>query len=140
MFQADRAGKTISERTALEKMSRWDEMEQTVALGSLSGASLDLTAGTLGDSSGTGSGKNRSNYCCYGIHNPNSTAVTVIHTNAKAGASKNFTLYIPAGGWAMPLIQVTSIIKSGSTNSIITLLYKDKYAMEESGPVQGITE
>jgi hypothetical protein len=138
-FEKNRAGVTKGERANLDRMAGWDEMEQTVAVGSLSG-NLDLTGGVLGDNSGVGSGAKRENYYCYGIHNGTDTAVTVVMETVKAGAGKSFSLYIPAGGWAMPLLRVKTIVKSGTTNKALVLLYKDKYAMDQTGELQGITE
>jgi len=138
-FENGKAGVTKGERTNLDRMAGWDEMEQTAAIGSLSG-NLDLTSGALGDNGGVGSGKNRENYYCFGIHNGNDTAVSVVLETVKAGAGKSFTIYIPAGGWAMPLLRVKTIVKSGTTNKPLVLLYKDKYAIDQAGVLQGVTE
>jgi hypothetical protein len=139
MFEKNRAGVTQGERTALDKMSRWDNSED-VTIGA---ADLVLTAGVLGDgASGVGSGAQRSNHYAYGIHNPTTSAITVKYTDIKGGSAKIFTVGIPAGGWAQPLVQLTAIkgTGSGTTAGLIKIMYKDKYAMESTGTVQGITE
>lgn len=141
MFNAvGKGGITRTERTNLERMAGWDNCEMMT----IGASNVDLTSGVLGDGgSGVGDGKSRANYYAYGIHNPStSSAVATVHTNEKGGATKNYTVTTPAGGWSMPLVRMTSIkgTGSGSTAGQIMVLYKDKYAVDETGTVQSITE
>jgi hypothetical protein len=140
MFQGGKAGVTRGERTNLDRMAGWDACEM-VTMGA---NALDLTTGVLGDgASGVGSGASRANYCAFGIHNPNLTsAVTTVHNTVRGGSTKNFTIGTPACGWSQPLIQIAKILGTGSgtTAGQIMILYKDKFAIDGTGPVQGITE
>ena len=134
-----RAGVVKEIKTALDLMSRWDNSED-VTVGA---ADVTLTAGVMGDgASGVGDGKSRANYYCYGIHNATSSGATIKYEDIKGGSGATFTIYIPAGGWAMPLIRVTKIkgTGTGTTAATIKLLYKDRYAVDQTGIVQSVTE
>ena len=138
-FENGKAGVTRDDRTALDKMSRWDNSED-VTVGA---ADVVLTSGVLGDgASGVGDGSQRSNYLAFGIHNASTDAITVKYNDIKGGTTKVFTVVIPAGGWAMPLVQLATIKGTGTGTSAATIkiMYKDKYAMSGTGPLQGITE
>jgi hypothetical protein len=138
-FEHGKAGVTKHERIALDRMSRWDNSEEVT----MSTTDLDLTAGVLGDGgSGVGDGKSRVNYYAYGVHNPGSSAVTIKYEDEKGGAGVTFTLGIAAYGWAQPLVRLTKIksTSAGTSASKIKIMYKDKYAIDGTGPVQSITE
>jgi hypothetical protein len=138
-FENGFAGKTKGERTALDRMSGWDNSEDVT----INAADLVLTAGVTGDgNAGVGGGQKRENYYAYGIHNPGSSAVTIKYNDIKGGSSKVFTLGIPAGGWAQPLVRLTTIKGSGSgtTAATIKIMYKDRFAIDGTGALQGIVE
>jgi hypothetical protein len=142
-FESGKAGVTKGERTNLDRMAGWDCEED---LGTINTVDCALTSGTMGDYSGAGTGvgggQSRANYYCFGMHNITSSAMTIKYENVKGGSGKSFTTYIPAGGWVMPMVRITKIkgTGAGTTAAGLKLLYKDKYAIDETNSIQSITE